>query len=81
MPRKLKNWKALRFNSEEARELLLKNIEKEIKHDAAVMIKEIETQAKETADKKAKEILTMAIQRSAADHVAETTVSVVSSQR
>ena len=66
------------LTSEEARELLLKNIEKEIKHDAAVMIKEIETQAKETADKKAKEILTMAIQRSAADHVAETTVSVVS---
>ena len=51
---------------------------KEIKNDAAVMIKDIETQAKEIADKKAKEILTMAIQRSAADHVAETTVSVVS---
>lgn len=66
------------LTSEEARELLLKNIEKEIQHDAAVMIKEVESQAKETADKKAKEILTMAIQRSAADHVAETTVSVVS---
>jgi len=65
------------LTSEEAREYLLRNIEKEIEHDAALLIKEIETHAKETADKKAKEILTMAIQRSAADHVAETTVSVV----
>lgn len=65
------------LTSEEARELLLRNIEKEIQHDAAVLIKDIESQARETADKKAREIITMAIQRSAADHVAETTVSVV----
>lgn len=66
------------LSSEEARVLLLNNIEKEIRHEAAVMIKEVESQAKETAEKKAREIITMAIQRSAADHVAETTVSVVS---
>lgn len=66
------------LTSDEARTLLLTNIEKEIKHEAAVMIKEVESNAKETAEKKAREIITMAIQRSAADHVAETTVSVVS---
>jgi ribonuclease Y len=66
------------LTSEEARTLLLANIEKEIKHEAAVLIKEVESSAKETAEKKAREIITMAIQRSAADHVAETTVSVVS---
>lgn len=65
------------LTSEEAKEFLLRNIEKEIQHDAAVLIKDIESKAKETAEKKAREILTMAIQRSAADHVAETTVSVV----
>ena len=65
------------LTSEGARELLLTNIEKEIQHDAAVLIKEIETKAKETAEKRAREIITTAIQRSAADHVAETTVSVV----
>lgn len=65
------------LTSEEARELLLANVEEEIKHEAAIMIKEIEAQAKEEADKKAKEIITLAIQRCAADHVAETTVSVV----
>ncbi len=46
-------------------------------HDIAVMIKESENRAKEESDKKAKEILSLAIQRCAADHVAETTVSVV----
>lgn len=65
------------LTSEEARELLLATVEEEIKHEAAIMIKEIETQAKEEADKRAKEIITLAIQRCAADHVAETTVSVV----
>ena len=49
----------------------------ELAHDTALMIKESETRAKEEADKKAKEILSLAIQRCAADHVAETTVSVV----
>lgn len=65
------------ISSSEARELLLANIEDEIKHEAAIMIKEIETQAKEEAEKKAKEIISLAIQKCAADHVAETTVSVV----
>ena len=48
-----------------------------MKHDTAKMIKELETQAKEEADKKAKEYVVTAIQRCAADHVAETTISVV----
>ncbi|WP_413228401.1 ribonuclease Y [Clostridium sp. CS001] len=66
------------LTSEEAKQVLLDEIRKEIKHDAAIMIKEIETKAKEEADKKAREIITYAIQRCAADHVAETTVHVVS---
>ncbi|WP_242854404.1 ribonuclease Y [Oxobacter pfennigii] len=65
------------LTSEEAKELLLNDIKKEIKHEAAMMIKDIETKAKEEADKRAKEIIAYAIQRCAADHVAETTVSVV----
>lgn len=65
------------LTSDEARNLLLANIEDEIKHESAIMIKEIETQAKEEAEKKAREIISLAIQRCAADHVAETTVSVV----
>ncbi|NLT95407.1 MAG: ribonuclease Y [Clostridia bacterium] len=65
------------LTSEEARELLLARVEEEIKHEAAMMIKDIEAQAKEEADKKAREIISLAIQRCAADHVAETTVSVV----
>ena len=66
------------LTAEEAKQVLLDEIKKEIKHDAAIMIKEIETKAKEEADKKAREIITYAIQRCAADHVAETTVHVVS---
>ena len=62
---------------DEARGLLLSKIEDEIKHETAIMIKEMEAHAKETADKKAREIISMAIQRCAADHVAESTVSVV----
>ena len=65
------------LTSEEARKLLLASIEEEIKHDAAMMIKEIEAQAKDEADKRAREVITLAIQRCAADHVAEATVSVV----
>ncbi|KJS23419.1 MAG: ribonuclease [Clostridiaceae bacterium BRH_c20a] len=65
------------LTSEEARNWLLARVEEEIKHETAVMIKEIETQAKEGADKKAREVISLAIQRCAADHVAETTVSVV----
>ncbi|WP_427916549.1 ribonuclease Y [Thermincola ferriacetica] len=66
------------LTSEEARELLLANIEEEIKHEAAMMIKEVETQAKEEGEKRARDIIAQAIQRCAADHVAEVTVTVVS---
>jgi len=65
------------LTSDEARELLLRNIEEEIKHEAAMLIKDIESQAKEEGEKKAKNIIAQAIQRCAADHVAETTVTVV----
>ncbi|WHH58996.1 ribonuclease Y [Petroclostridium sp. X23] len=62
---------------DEAKTFLLKNVENETKHEAAIMIKEIEAKAKEEAEKKAKDIISTAIQKCAADHVAETTVSVV----
>ncbi|MDF2520069.1 MAG: rny [Clostridia bacterium] len=65
------------LSSEEARQLLLSDIEKEIKHEAAIMVKDIETKAKEEGERKAREIISLAIQKCAADHVAETTVSVV----
>lgn len=65
------------MTSDQAKEILLSNIEEEIKHESAMLIKEIETRAREEGEKKAKEIITQAIQRVAADHVAETTVSVV----
>lgn len=65
------------LSSEEAKQLLLNDIEKEIRHEAAMMIKDIETKAKEEADRKAREIVSNAIQKCSADHVAETTVSVV----
>ena len=65
------------YTAEEAKALLLEGIEKECRHDASQMIKEIETKAKEEADRNAKEILTGALQRCAADHVAESTLSVV----
>lgn len=63
---------------DEARDLILSQVRAESKHDAAVLMKEIEVRAKEDAERKAKEIIATAIQRCAADHVAETTVSVVS---
>ena len=66
------------LTADEAKALLLDEIEKDVRHDASLMIKDIESKAKEEADKKAKEIITGAIQRCAADHVAESTVSVVS---
>ena len=65
------------LTSEQAKEYLLKTVEEDVKHDTAKMVKELETQAKEEADKKAKEYVVTAIQRCAADHVAETTISVV----
>ena len=65
------------LTSEQAKEYLLKIVEDEVKHESAVMIKEMESRAKEEADKKAKEYVVNAIQRCAADHVSETTISVV----
>ncbi|WP_124066952.1 ribonuclease Y [Clostridium sp. E02] len=65
------------LTSEQAKEYLLKSVEDDVKHDTAKLIKELENRAKEEADKKAKEYVVTAIQRCAADHVAETTVSVV----
>ena len=65
------------LTSEQAKEYLLKTVEDEVRHETAVLVKELETKAKEEADKKAKEYVTTAIQKCAADHVAETTVSVV----
>lgn len=65
------------LTSEQAKELLLKSLEDDVKLDAAKLIKEEEVRAKEEADKKAKEYIVTAIQRSAADHVAEATISVV----
>lgn len=65
------------LTSEEAKEVLLGEVRKEVSHDAALLIKEIESKAKEEADKKSREIITTAIQRCAADHVSESTVHVV----
>ncbi len=65
------------FTSEQAKEYLLKSVEEDVKHDTAKLIKDLEAKAKEEADKKAKDYVVTAIQRCAADHVAETTVSVV----
>lgn len=65
------------LTSEQAKEYLLKTVEDEVKHETAVMVKELETRAKEEADKKAREYVVTAIQRCAADHVAETTISLV----
>lgn len=65
------------LSSEEAKEVLLKNVENEVKHEAAILIKEIEARAKDEADRKAKEIIATAIQKCAADHASEITVSVV----
>ncbi len=65
------------LTSEQAKDYLLKTVEEDVKHDTAKLIKELETQAKEEANKKAKEYVVNAIQKCAADHVAETTISVV----
>ncbi len=62
---------------DEAKQQLLNNIENEIRHEAAILVKDITDKAKEEADQKAHEIVAGAIQRCAADHSAETTVSVV----
>ncbi len=65
------------LTSEQAKEYLLKIVEDDVKHESAVMIKNMEAEAKEEADKRAKEIVVNAIQRCSADHVSETTISVV----
>lgn len=65
------------LTSEQAKEYLLKTVEDDVKLDTAKLIKEMETRAKEEAGKKAKEYVVNAIQKCAADHVAETTISVV----
>ncbi|MCR4903489.1 MAG: ribonuclease Y [Butyrivibrio sp.] len=65
------------LTSEQAKEYLLKIVEEDVKHDSAIMIKNIEAEAKEEAEKRAKEIVVGAIQRCSADHVSETTISVV----
>ncbi|MDD2220400.1 MAG: ribonuclease Y [Clostridia bacterium] len=61
----------------EAKQILLNSIEDEIRHEAAIMVRDIEQQAKEEGEKRAREVISTAIQRVAADHVSETTVSVV----
>ena len=65
------------MTSDEAKNILIDRVQKDAYHDAAVMVREIEARAKEEADKKARDIISTAIQKCAADHVAETTVSVV----
>jgi len=65
------------LTSEEAKELLLANVEQQIRQETAVMIKNLETEAREEAEKRAKNIITLAIQKCAADVVSEATVSVV----
>ena len=65
------------LTSEQAKEILLQTVEDEVKHDTAKLIKELETKAKEEAGKKAKEYIVNAIQKCAADHVSEATISVV----
>ena len=65
------------YTIEEAKAYLIQNIETEVTHEAAMKIKEIEAKYKEEADEKAREYISLAIQRCAADHVAEATVSVV----
>ena len=66
------------MTKEEAKAAIISDIESQTRHEAAVMVKEIEQQAKENAEKNARNIVAMSIQKIAADHVAETTVSVVS---
>jgi ribonuclease Y len=65
------------YTKDEAKQILLDNVEREIRTETAVLIRDIESEAREKGEAKAKEIITGAIQRTAADHVAETTVSVV----
>ncbi|MGI6160866.1 MAG: ribonuclease Y [Christensenellales bacterium] len=65
------------LTTDEAKDILIQNVEQEARHDAALLVREIESKAKDEAEKKARNIIGLAIQKCAADHVAETTVSVV----
>jgi len=65
------------LTSEEAKQILFSELEREMEHESALMIKEMENKAKEEGESKAREIISTAIQRCAADHVAETTVAVI----
>ena len=65
------------LTADSAKEMLLQRVEEEARHDAAILLRDIEQKTKEEADRKARNIVTLAIQRCAADHVAEATVSVV----
>ena len=65
------------LTQEQAKQYLLETVENEVRHETAMKIKEIEAQMKDESDEKAREIIALAIQRCAADHTAETTVSVV----
>lgn len=65
------------LTSEQAKEYLIKTVEDEVKHETAVLIKDLESKAKEEADKRAKDLVVTAIQKCAADYVAEATISVV----
>lgn len=65
------------FTSEEAKTYLIQTVENDVKHDTAKLVRELENKAKEEASKKAREYVVTAIQKCAADHVAETTISVV----
>lgn len=73
--RKLENISGM--SAQEAKEMLIRAIENEARHDAALLVKKIETEARESADRKAKNIISLAIQRYSGDYVAEKTVSVV----
>lgn len=68
------------LTSEQAKEYLLRTVEDDVKHETAMLVKDLENKAKEEANKKAKEYVVTAIQKCAADHVAETTISVVRCQ-
>ena len=65
------------LSPQQAKEMLLKRMREEAKHEAAAMVRRIEDQARETADRRARDIISQAIQRCAADHVSENTVTVV----
>jgi len=66
------------LTTEEARAILLRDVEQEMQHETALLIKELEQKARDEAERRAQEIISLAIQRCAADHVAESTVSVIS---